>query len=138
MIGIGCLDLKNGMFFNNRRQSQDKLLRKDILQMTKNSKLWMTQYTREQFEREKNFFAITENYFDEAGDEEYCFYENIHPVQSRMSRIIVYRWDKVYPADYRMKIRPEQFRLESTLEFQGYSHEKITKEVYVRNEDTMD
>ena len=32
---IVCLDDKNGMMFNKRRQSQDKLLRSDIKELVK-------------------------------------------------------------------------------------------------------
>ena len=50
----------------------------------------------------------------------------------KAKKVVVYRWDKVYPADYKLPLR--QYKLVSTLEFQGYSHDKIVKEVYERNE----
>ena len=39
MILIVCVDNKNGMLFNRRRQSQDRMLRTRILEMTAQSRL---------------------------------------------------------------------------------------------------
>ena len=108
MVLIVCLDLNNGMYFNNRRQSRDREVIKDIAFITKNNNLIMTEYSHKLFENE-------------------CVQlENI-------KKIIVYRWDKVYPSDYCLNL--EGYHLTSTLEFKGYSHEKIVKEVYLRNEE---
>lgn len=132
MIAIVCLDLNNGMFFNNRRQSMDKLLRKDMLQMTKGSKLWMTDYSREQFNHFHEQISISTGFFEEAEREDYCFIENCHLDENRIEKLIVYRWDKVYPSDFRVNLA--HWNLVSSLEFPGYSHDKITKEVYEKNE----
>ena len=42
---IVCLDDKNGMMFNKRRQSQDKVLRADIKELVKNQDLFMNEYS---------------------------------------------------------------------------------------------
>ena len=42
---IVCLDDKNGMMFNKRRQSQDKLLRSDIKELVKSKILYMNNYS---------------------------------------------------------------------------------------------
>ena len=44
MIVIACVDDKMGMLFNHRRQSQDSVLRKRILQITAGKILWMSRY----------------------------------------------------------------------------------------------
>mgnify|MGYP000439949858 CR=1 FL=1 len=44
MIVITCLDQKNGMMFNHRRQSQDSVLREWIVNHTAGSKLWMSSW----------------------------------------------------------------------------------------------
>ena len=41
MILIVCVDDHNGMMFNHRRQSQDRILRGDILELTEGKILWM-------------------------------------------------------------------------------------------------
>ena len=40
MIVITCLDQKNGMMFNHRRQSQDSVLREHVAKLVANVPLW--------------------------------------------------------------------------------------------------
>ena len=42
---IVCLDDKNGMLFNKRRQSQDKILRLNIKEFIHNKNLFMNKYS---------------------------------------------------------------------------------------------
>ena len=51
-----------------------------------------------------------------------------------IEKIILYRWNRKYPADFRFDINLEdsEWKLAETREFTGSSHEKITEEVYVR------
>ena len=49
MVLIVCVDDHNGMMFNHRRQSQDRILRADILELTDGKKLWMNAYSKKQF-----------------------------------------------------------------------------------------
>lgn len=132
MIGIVCLDQKNGMFFNERRQSRDRYVIRDILEMTKDSVLYINSYSEELFENHRKEYIISDDYFSDAKEDEYCFVENHILDQSVTDQLIVYRWDKVYPTDYRLNL--SNWKLVSTLEFIGYSHDKITKEVYVKDE----
>lgn len=52
MILIVCVDDHNGMMFNHRRQSQDRILRGDILELTEGKILWMDAYSKKQFVEE--------------------------------------------------------------------------------------
>ena len=54
--------------------------------------------------------------------------DNLH----KISRLIIYRWTRTYPFDVGIGFEPDEagFRLVSTDEFVGYSHEKITKDIY--------
>ena len=45
MIAIVCIDDNGGMMFNNRRQSRDKLLTEKIIDISKESKLWICEYS---------------------------------------------------------------------------------------------
>ena len=49
MIGIVCLDQKNGMYFNERRQSRDRYVIRDIVEMTKDAVLHINSYSKELF-----------------------------------------------------------------------------------------
>ncbi|WP_370749798.1 ribonuclease Z [Eubacterium sp.] len=133
MILIVCLDLNNGMYFNNRRQSRDREVIKDIAFITKNNNLIMTEYSHKLFENECENIVITDDFKGEYLENDFCFVENEDVQLENIKKIIVYRWDKVYPSDYCLNL--EGYHLTSTLEFKGYSHEKIVKEVYLRNEE---
>ena len=52
MIVITCLDQKNGMMFNHRRQSQDSVLREHVAKLVANVPLWMNHYSASQFDAE--------------------------------------------------------------------------------------
>ena len=52
MILIVCVDDHNGMMFNHRRQSQDRILRGDILELAEGKILWMDAYSKKQFVEE--------------------------------------------------------------------------------------
>ena len=47
---IFCVDENNGMMFMDKRQSQDRVLRKRILEIVGKNKLWMSKYSSEQFD----------------------------------------------------------------------------------------
>lgn len=128
---IVCLDDRNGMLFNHRRQSQDKTLRKYILELTGEQPLWMNAYSAGQFENLPGNVRVDENFLEQAKPGEYCFVENcdVLPAVNRIESCIVYRWNRLYPADTWF---PEQLlkKLCSREDFAGNSHETITREVY--------
>ena len=132
MIGIVCLDQKNGMYFNERRQSRDRYVIRDILDMTKDGVIHIDAYSEELFIGITDKYVITKGYFSECSDEDYWFVENHILDQSSINKLIVYRWDKTYPSDYKLDL--SNWKLISTMEFIGYSHDQITKEVYSKDE----
>lgn len=131
---IVCVDQNNGMMFNNRRQSRDRYVVKNIIEYIGSNILRMNGYSAELFKDISGNICVEEQFLDNAGADDYCFVENCHIYDYDIEELILYRWDKKYPSDFKLKIKPEKYTLKSTLEFQGYSHEKIIREVYVRNE----
>ena len=66
MILIVCVDDHNGMMFNHRRQSQDRVLRADILELTDGKKIWMNAYSRKQFaESDAEKIMVDETFLDD-------------------------------------------------------------------------
>ncbi len=134
MIAIICLDQNNGMFFNDRRQSKDRTVRKDILSITAKKRLFMTEYSYAQFKEDDGcdiqHINICTDFFEQEKDD-YCLIENCYFDDRKAERLIVYRWDKVYPADHRYNLNG--WNLKNTMEFQGYSHDKITREIYEKD-----
>ena len=128
---IVCLDNRNGMGFNHRRQSQDKALREHIFAAVKGSKLWMNGYSARQFVDCSGDICVEENFLELAKPGEYCFVENcdILPVIDRIESYIVYRWNREYPADVYF---PQQLLAGNCTreDFSGNSHKILTKEVY--------
>ncbi len=127
---IVCLDDKNGMLFNKRRQSSDIKIIDRIMEITQDSALLMNSYSAKQF---SGNIIIDENFLNIAKAGEFCFVENcdIKDYKEKIEKIIIYRWNRVYPADMHFqKEILEGFRLASTYEFEGNSHEKITEEIY--------
>lgn len=132
MIIIASVDDNKGLSFNGRRQSQDRILRKEILDETNKDILWMNSYSCKLFSdaekiREDN------NFLEKAQMGEYCFVENISlkDYADTIEKIILYKWNKTYPADLYFDIPlNKEWKLKSAINFKGYSHDKITKEVY--------
>lgn len=132
MIILICLDDKNGMMFHNRRQSQDRGLRAYIRQLVGNSKIYMNQYTRKLY-REFSQACVCEDFLFRAQAGDYCLVENqeLCPVKDRIEKIIVFRWNKVYPADQILDLSLDGWVLENSREFDGSTH-RILQETYVR------
>lgn len=130
---IVCVDDNNGMMFNKRRQSRDRVLIEDLLNTIKEGCLYVAPYSKILFQ---DFVTPIESEFllDEADDNDYCFIENksLLPYSDRIDELIIYHWNRIYPADMHLDISPEalSLKLVSTTEFAGSSHEKITKELY--------
>lgn len=137
MIIIAVVDNRNGLMFNHRRQSQDKILREKILKMTADSKLWINHYTEKQFidTADCRQLNIDDNFLNKAAHDEYCFVENssLQKFEARIEKIILFKWNRDYPRDFVFDINLSsgQWKLTHSEDFAGYSHEKITMEVYI-------
>lgn len=133
MIVILCIDDKNGMMFNRRRQSQDRVLREQVLRDTGKKSIWMNAYSAKQFaDVNPSRLTVYEDFLEKAGEGEYCFVENLdlQSYHDRIEKVILYKWNRVYPADFWFQMDLSGWNLEETEEFVGSSHEKITKETY--------
>lgn len=125
---IVCLDDKNGMMFNKRRQSRDKILIENVLELCKGEKLYTNEYSAKLFP--ENTVEIIENI--EEIENGYCFAENFLVNEENVEEIIAYKWNRLYPADTYFNIDLDNWKMTETVEFEGSSHEKITREIYVR------
>lgn len=131
---IVCLDEKNGMLFNNRRQSQDRVVRGDMIDIASGSRLLVNEYTAGQFKDDADKICISKMPMEEALEADYCFIENLSLAECKenIKEIVVYRWDKKYPADTFMDIDLGEYQLAEEKELEGYSHEVINREIYKR------
>lgn len=133
---IVCLDERKGMMFNHRRQSRDRVLIENLLEMVGEERLWIAPYSATLFEGKEKMPSISERFLEEADRGDWCFLEDrsCASVISRMEEIVIYWWNRHYPADlsFDIDISGEGFRLQKREEFVGSSHERISKEVFVR------
>ncbi len=149
MIIIACVDEKNGMMFHHRRQSRDSVVCRDILRECGGKKLYLSVYSAKLFEavredREVGIsegmaeaeLRISEDILNQAGDEDACFIEDtdIAGFEGQIQKVILYKWNRRYPTDryFPLDLSDGAWELLRTEEMKGSSHERITKEIYVR------
>ena len=129
---IICLDDNNGMLFNNRRQSRDSKVLLDI-KNSLNGSLTIFPFSEKLVASAEIPYEIMSG---SASENTVLFVEDrgIKEFLPVTNKITVYRWNRVYPADMSLDIvlSAEGFRITQTVDFEGTSHEKITKEVYER------
>lgn len=130
MTVVTFLDAGNGMQFNRRRQSRDRVAVADILASFEGA-LRMTAYTAALFAESADRVAVLDDPLTGAGAEDVCVLEAPFALSAAVSPLVVYRWDKEYPADQRLALSTDAWALQSVTELTGYSHDKITKEVWV-------
>lgn len=135
MILIVCVDDTMGMAFNGRRQSRDRFVCDRILNRASGSSLFMSQYSAGLFsEYSAEWIKACDDYLEKAADGDYCFAEldSPAPYEDRLEKIIIYRWNRRYPSDvaFDIPLKANGWRLDSSVDFEGYSHEKITEEIY--------
>lgn len=101
---IMCMDNRQGMSFNGRKQSRDRVVDRDINEILRSE--------------EGEFYTIDrwDNSFD----------------MNQIDTIIVYCWNKKYPADEFCPIDFSTWEFIDEVEFPGYSHDKITRRRYKR------
>lgn len=137
MILIIAVDDDYGMMFHNRRQSQDRVLREKILGLIGGKCLWMNPYTKKQFTEigDTAQIHVEDGFLEKVPLGDYCFVEN-EPVSSyedQIEKIVLFKWNRKYPSDFYLDIHlQDNWEIVSTVEFAGYSHDKITMEVYER------
>lgn len=122
-----CLDDRNGLKFNKRRQSRDAAVLEDIRSQIAGNLLIDPFSEKLIREAEIPYVLPTENADD-------YFAEDVpsEELLNQTERIVIYRWNRHYPADVRWNpdLSALGFSLRETTEFPGTSHEKITREVY--------
>ena len=132
MIIVVCIDDNGGRLFTRRRQSQDRLLREDLLREAGGKAVWMNGYSAGQFTEGAENIRVAEDFYLQAGAGEFCFFEDVDPVPwlDRAERVILYHWNRRYPSDRPRFPQPlAGWSVTRTEDFAGSSHECITKEV---------
>ena len=113
---IICLDDNNGLMFNNRRQSRDSTIIDNIFEIIGSANLYIN------------------DFLEKCQKDDYCFVENADFEKhiDKINTIIIYRWNRSYPFDKKFNTDfLTSFHLESSIDFAGTSHDKITREEFL-------
>lgn len=132
---IVTLDDRNGMMFNHRRQSRDRVLLEHLAALTQGARLLMDRYSAAQFTRGLPENAeVREDFLTAAGADDFCFVEDalLSPFAQNVTELYVYRWNRLYPADMRLDLKTDGWKAEEIAEFAGSSHPRITLYRYTR------
>lgn len=62
----------------------------------------------------------------------YVRYDKEQHELSQINEIVLYKWNRDYPADAFFDFNKKEFERVSTIDFPGKSHDRITKEVWIR------
>ena len=123
------------MLFNHRRLSRDRRVCEKILDYSNEKELWMNAYSRKLFTdlTDINSIQVDEEFLDKS--QSICFVENqdITPYLPKIDTLVLFQWNRDYPADFFITVDLSQWNLISTEDFEGTSHEKITMEVYKKD-----
>ena len=128
-----CVDDENGMMFGGRRQSRDRVLIGELMQSHGKTTVCIGPYSKLLFS-EYPEVQLCEDPLEECPNGGVCFIEDCSVLKhlQEIGTLIVYHWNRRYPADFYFEFDPiaQGFTLVSVQEFEGSSHEKITKEIY--------
>ncbi len=130
-----CLDDDNGILFNGRRQSRDRVLINDLINSAAaDQMIWIHPYSLPLFQEFADRVRVDEDYLHRAADTDICFVERekLSGMQDRIDGWIVYRWNRRYPSDNKLTTELDGYRKTAERDFAGSSHERITREEYSR------
>ena len=132
---IYCLDKKKGLSLFGKRLSRDEVLYAYLVKTAQGAPFWMNTYSAglvPEFEGKQ----VDDAFLQKAGEEDWCFVENI-PCRGEMAKeIILCHWNRQYPADvfFTEDLKALGFARVLKEDLVGKSHDKITVEHYRRKE----
>ncbi len=132
MTVIVCVDNKNGMLFNHRRQSSDQNLLNFLFQKFPNQKLHIRPFSEKLFSAYADRVIVDEN-FSQTDHKTVCFVEDVDVAQLQfVEKLIVCKWNRAYPSDFRLTVDLSAYSLANTTDIVGHSHDKITIQEYMK------
>lgn len=128
-----CVDDKLGTFFAGHRQSRDRILIADLIQTAQKEPIYIRPFSRSLFPPDSDV-VVCEDPMADCPPQGICFAEDfaLLPHLSDIGHLILYHWNRHYPADRYFDLPLQEFTLCSQTEFAGSSHACIQKEVYKR------
>lgn len=131
MTLIVCIDDKKGMMFGNKRQSRDGVLTEQIIALTEGKRLVLSSYSAPLF-TEKKEIVVAENPAEAWEQGDFLFIEDTALPENGVDELLIYHWNRRYPATRFFTLSTDGFVLAETREFKGSSHDCITEERWVK------
>lgn len=124
MVVFYTLDDKNGYKFGKKRQSHDSAVADKMIEMS-DGYVYMRSDSLPFFKKSDLTRCRTFVEFEDIPDDAYVFLEEELPKDriGAVNKIIIFRWNRVYPATQRLSLHGLGTPIE---EFEGNSHEKIS------------
>ena len=97
-------------------------------------KLWIRGFSEDLFVDYMDKVMVDDNLFGKIGNEDICFIEDVtlSGMENDISEIILYKWNKKYPQDLGLELDLNCYELKESVDIQGYSHDVITRENYIK------
>lgn len=131
MTLILCVDEALGLSFNRRRQSRDQAVCEDILRTAAGRKVRVLPESAGLFADLTDDLVVGAEALNNWQPDDLIFVEQQPGNLIREAEtLILYYWNRRYPADCRLDITWENWKLKERIEFAGKSHKCITREVY--------
>ncbi len=128
MTLIACIANNNGILFNKRRVSKDALLIERLREIINTNILYCSEYSKSLF---SDFNNLTNDITSLTNDSFY-FLEDENIPNIIFNKIIIYKWNRDYPADKFFEYDLSEYTLESQTDFKGNSHDLITELIYTK------
>ena len=130
-----CVDEDGGTLFMGKRQSRDRVLIDDVRATVGEGRLFIHPFSESLFAKEGGYL-LSDDPLGEAESDDYCFIESLPllPCAKKIDTLYVYKWNRRYPATAFFDLDPLKngFHLAQETDFVGSSHDKITKETYIK------
>lgn len=134
MKAIVCVDDRNGMLFNHRRQSRDQAVTEKIREICQGKILWMNEYSFSLYGILQGVTVRCDNDFPVRADTgEFALIETEDPgkYSDQIEELILFCWNRTYPAQLFMTLDLSEWEQTEEMDFEGNSHKNITLKKYV-------
>ena len=125
-----CVDDALGRTFNGRRQTKDRVVAADLIQEAQ-GRLFITPFSQKWLGDSP---GVTLWDGEDPSHLLFLEAEPLAPYAQHITRLVIYRWNRHYPADTYLDLDPQALglTLHSTQELTGFSHPVITKEIWTK------
>lgn len=136
MTLVVCVSDGGGMIYNSRRLSRDRVLMENLCELVGDGTLFISDFSAPLFvNSDVSAIAVSDPLFS-AGEADFAFVEDraVSEYKDKINKLVIYRWNRKYPFDMAFDLDPEKegMQLLESIDFVGYSHEKITREIWRR------